>query len=162
VVGAGPATEPLSVKPQPPPGAPGNLDVGLSGDDVTLTWAAPAGEGANVTGYYVMRGPSGDKLVILAEVGDVLTYTDKGVERGRTYYYSVVARSDAGDSDPAPPVRLKVKEQWDPMGLVVVVLIVLVLVLLALQFLGGVRGEKGKGLGRSEDVGDSGKGTKGK
>jgi len=159
VVGAGAATETLSVTPLPPPGSPGQLEVELKGDDVTLTWVAPGGQGAEVTGYNVMRGPSGDRLVIIAELGDVLTYTDRDLAAGRTYYYSVVARSDAGESDPAPPVSLRVKEAWDPMAVIIVVLIVVVLLLLALQFLGGIRGAKGKEKGGSEDERDSGKGS---
>jgi len=149
--GAGPMATPLVVTPLPPPSAPGALKVELSGDDVTISWAAPAGDSANVTGYYVMRGPSGDRLVIIAEVGDVLTYTDKGVERGRTYYYSVVARSDAGEGEPATPVKLTVGEGMDPMVLVVVILVIVVVLLLAVLLVRGRKGRPDEGTSRENE-----------
>jgi len=131
-VGHGAATPSLAVKPLPPPGSPGHLKVSIEGDEVTLTWEAPTGESAQVTGYYVLRGSSGDRLGIITELGPVLNYTDSDIERGRTYYYSVVARSDAGDSDPASPVRLLVEEGMDPLALVTVLFVILIIVLSAL------------------------------
>jgi predicted phage tail protein len=80
-----------------PPGAP-TLTGATGGDSqVTLTWTAPADDGgASITNYQVLRGTSSGGEVLVATVGDVLTYADPGLTNGQTYYYVVAAVNSAG------------------------------------------------------------------
>ncbi|NHI88522.1 MAG: hypothetical protein EAX87_03305, partial [Candidatus Thorarchaeota archaeon] len=61
-------------------------------DALVLTWEAPDPiAGANVIGYNVYRGEESGVYELLAELGDVLTYTDGTAGYGITYYYTVTA-----------------------------------------------------------------------
>jgi fibronectin type 3 domain-containing protein len=113
-IGSGPPCDFLNATPYAIPGPPIDLDTKEEGDSVVLSWSAPTGPGiAPVTGYIILRGPSSDEMVVLTELGPVLTYTDQDVKKGKTYYYSVRAKSDVGDSEPtaAEKVRYKVKDE---------------------------------------------------
>jgi predicted phage tail protein len=127
-VGTGAPSNVVTTAPAPPPGAPISLKLELSDNDVTLKWAPP-GEGA-ITSYEVLRGPSKDGLVPIAEVTGQLTYTDRDVARGRTYYYTVRANSPSGEGETAEPVRLTVESPVDISMIVSIVLLVVVIVLL--------------------------------
>jgi predicted phage tail protein len=64
---------------------------------VTLTWTAPADDGgAAISNYEVRRATSSGNEVLVATVGNVLTYTDSGLTNGQTYYYVVAAVNSAG------------------------------------------------------------------
>jgi hypothetical protein len=80
---------------------------------VVLTWAAPTEGGrAEVTGYLILRGLDPAGLTDLAEVGLVLSYADSTVEKGKTYYYLVVANSMSGRGEaPTAPVKVKLEEK---------------------------------------------------
>jgi hypothetical protein len=80
------------------PGAPRGL-LAVAGDGrVTLTWQAPQSDGgSSVTGYMVYRGTSPGAESLLTTVGNVLIYSDTGVENNQTYYYKVSAVNAAGE-----------------------------------------------------------------
>lgn len=143
MIGIGDATPVISVTPLPAPAAPGNLKVELRGDDVVLKWTAPAGDHGLITKYIVLRGPTGEDLSTIAEVdGQTKTYTDKGVPKGKSYYYSVRAESETGEGEPAPPIKLKVPSPSNPMLILVIVLVVIIVILvLALIRKGSVERE---------------------
>ncbi|MEP6469836.1 MAG: fibronectin type III domain-containing protein [Chloroflexota bacterium] len=80
-----------------PPGAPGLTGATGGDSQVTLTWTAPLDDGgAAITNYQVLRGTSSGGEVVVATVGDVLTYTDPGLSNGQAYYYVVAAVNSAG------------------------------------------------------------------
>jgi Fibronectin type III domain len=85
----------------PPPSAPGQpVGLGASGGDgiVHLTWSAPASDGGSqITNYEVYRGTSSGTEIKVAELGNVLLYTDGGRTNGTTYYYKVSAKNAVGE-----------------------------------------------------------------
>lgn len=82
-----------------PPGAP-TLDTAVGGNlRATLTWTAPGSDGGSpVTAYKLYRGTSPGGEVLVAVLGDVLSYTDLGLINGQVYYYKVSAVNIAGES----------------------------------------------------------------
>jgi fibronectin type 3 domain-containing protein len=100
-VGTGPQSNEVSATPEAPavdpPGAP-DLTSATGGDSrVTLTWTAPADDGgAPIGNYQVRRATSSGNEVLVATLGNVLTYTDLGLVNGQTYYYVVAAVNSAG------------------------------------------------------------------
>jgi fibronectin type III domain protein len=83
--------------PVDPPSAPSLTSATGGASQVTLAWTAPADDGgAPVTNYQVLRGGSSGSEVLVATLGNVLTYTDTGLTNGQTYYYEVAAVNSAG------------------------------------------------------------------
>jgi len=127
VLGVTPAAPPL-----PPPGRPQTLLVERSDGVVVLTWQPPAEpRRAPVTGYVLLRGTSPDSLVRMTELGPVLTYTDTTAERGRNYYYAVLAQSAAGEGERSETVGIPPAEEadrsWVGISIVGVLLILVIL-----------------------------------
>jgi parallel beta-helix repeat protein len=88
------------VAPVPsPPSAPLNLSVSAGDQKVILTWEAPAFDGnSSITSFRVFRGFSPGIRLFLAEIGNVLTYTDTfALTNGQTYYYVVTAKNAIGE-----------------------------------------------------------------
>jgi hypothetical protein len=80
---------------------------------VRITWEPPDDDGGGtVTGYRVLRsgieGASGPAL--LAEVGDVTSYTDRTVEGNTTYHYFIEAVNEAGPGNSYGPIEVHVPE----------------------------------------------------
>lgn len=99
--------------PMAPPSPPLNLAAKAGNRQVKLTWAAPASNGGgNVTGFRIYRGLAGGNLTFLAEVGNVLNYTDAGVQNGKTYTYQITAENAAGES--APPAGVNAGPKVPP------------------------------------------------
>jgi hypothetical protein len=67
------------------------------GQSINVTWAAPEGETAKVTGYKVLRSTSPDSGFAEAglQPGANLEYTDNDVTDGTKYWYAVETRSEA-------------------------------------------------------------------
>jgi predicted phage tail protein len=141
LVGPGEPTEPMEATPMPPPSAPTDLEVEFKDGDVILRWSEPGGSSAPLKGYIILRGETGDSLVLLAEVGLIDTYKDKNVPKGRTYYYSVRADSDSGEGVPTSPVKMTIEDTWDMATLVIIILIGLIFVLLGVLLRRGERRE---------------------
>ena len=93
-----PLMNPVGPPPMYPPSAPRNLEATAGNLEVTLTWEAPFFDGSSpVTNYRIYRGTSPGTELLLAEVGNVLTYTDTFLlTNGQTYYYVVTAKNAIG------------------------------------------------------------------
>ncbi|MFL5757831.1 MAG: fibronectin type III domain-containing protein, partial [Chloroflexota bacterium] len=66
---------------------------------VGLSWSAPASTGTGpLTGYRIYRGTDTSGQVAIATVGNVLSYTDTFVTNASTYYYTVAALNQYGES----------------------------------------------------------------
>ena len=75
----------------------------VRGVGVKLT--APTDDGgASVTNYQVFRGTSSGSLVLVATLGNVLTWNNTGLTNGVTYWYQVAAVNSAGPGDPSGAV----------------------------------------------------------
>ena len=80
-----------------PPGRPGGPSAEGGDGSAVITWAAPADIGSDpITSYEVTSSPDGATCSSLA-----LSCTVSGLVNGRSYTFTVVARSDAGDSAPS-------------------------------------------------------------
>ena len=80
--------------------APSNLKARGSGEEVTLTWTAPAEDAGSVTGYEVLRGQGSAALTTLAaDTGSTDTaYTDSGVTGDLDDYRYQVKALRGGDA----------------------------------------------------------------
>jgi large repetitive protein len=86
----------LNVKARPD--APLRPNVDATGDSqVTLTWGAPAANGAPITGYLVQSADGSVSFPC-----DSTTCVVTGLQNNTTYRFQVVAQNEVGDSDPSP------------------------------------------------------------
>jgi parallel beta-helix repeat protein len=87
-----------SVQVPTEPSAPPNLAAVGGNKQVTLTWLPPASDGGSpITSYNVYRGNSSGGESFLVEVWNELTYVDRDVLPGQTYYYRVSANNAFGE-----------------------------------------------------------------
>ena len=136
-VGTGPIIEPLRAEPQSRPSAPGSLTVDVKDDKVVLTWTEPTGEGmAAVTGYRIYRRTSQGEPELIATLGTELTYTDKDVKVGKTYFYCVVADSafGAGHLSSEYKATIESPEEGRPTYLLFLLVIIIVAAVLGVAF----------------------------
>jgi hypothetical protein len=135
--GPGDFTDPILIAPFKPATAPDKvttLVADVKGTGVTLQWTAPQEDGGSpITGYVILRGLAKDSLKKVVEVGpDITTWSEDGLERGTTYYYSVSAKNEVGEGEPILAREVKVpkeKEEGPGFGtglMVIASLIVLV------------------------------------
>ena len=126
------ATVPVPQPPPIPPSAPG-LSALAGNGSVTLSWTAPTDDGGGlVGGYEIYRGTSAGGEILVATVGNVLTWKNTGLTNGTTYWYQVAAVNQAGPGDrsnevsakptapptaPSPPRSLKVQKVGDDIRL---------------------------------------------
>ncbi|MEI6796523.1 MAG: fibronectin type III domain-containing protein, partial [Methanomassiliicoccales archaeon] len=96
LAGDSPLSNVLTALPYDLPGAPTNLAAGPGNALVTLTWNAPASNGAGIAYYSIYRGLTSGTEVPLA-VSSFATYSDGAVTNGVTYYYKVSAVNAAGE-----------------------------------------------------------------
>jgi hypothetical protein len=84
------------------------------GQSINLTWAAPEGETARITGYRVLRSASPDSG--FAEVGlqpaANLEYTDNDVTDGTRYWYAVETKTEADSARSAVVGPVISRAQW--------------------------------------------------
>jgi fibronectin type 3 domain-containing protein len=77
--------------------APPVLSLTGESDYVGLSWTAPANGSSAITGYIVYRGTTSGAETLLATVGPgSLSYNDRAVSAGTTYYYRVSATNSVG------------------------------------------------------------------
>ena len=90
-----PQVDPAAASAPPAP----TLTSATSGNaNVALQWSAPAWDGGSaVTGYKVYRGTSSGGETLLAQLGNVTSFTDSTAVNGTTYYYKVTAVNGAGE-----------------------------------------------------------------
>ncbi|MFQ5910556.1 MAG: fibronectin type III domain-containing protein [Thermoplasmata archaeon] len=82
-----------------PPSPPRDLKAQAGNQSITLTWKEPVSDGGSpITNYSIYRGTRPGSYAFIAEVGNVTNYTDNGTVPGGTYYYTVSARNEAGES----------------------------------------------------------------
>jgi fibronectin type 3 domain-containing protein len=75
-------------------------------EEVTLDWAEPESEGiSGITNYRIYRGTVTGHTNVIAEVGNVLTWTDTGLVNDETYYYNVTAVNAQGEGASTPEVN---------------------------------------------------------
>ena len=97
------------------PGPPPSLSGTVKGATVLLEWTPPAwGNSTNVTGYTIMRSPTSGNFTLLIRIDNSTSYQDLTTERGRTYYYIVMARNDAGEGEPSAILEIKVPREDPP------------------------------------------------
>jgi len=97
MAGEGPRSPVASTTPYGLPSAPLGLNITAGDHEVTLTWSAPASDGAAaIEGYVVLRGTSPTDLKELETLTGVLMYKDRTVTNGVTYHYAIVAVNKAG------------------------------------------------------------------
>ncbi len=115
--GQGDLTEPLSVflRSANVPGMVQTMAADVKGAKVTLQWIKPQDDGGSpVTGYVILRGLSKDSIEQVAEVGPgATTWSEDGLERGTTYFYSVAAKNDVGQGEPILAREVKVPKKAD-------------------------------------------------
>jgi PKD repeat protein len=98
IIGESTRSTETSATPRTVPGAPTGLTVSISTVQLLLTWVAPASNGGSViTGYDVYRGTTSGGEVLLATLGNVLTYTTGLPPNGQAYYFQVSAINAAGE-----------------------------------------------------------------
>ncbi|MCK4443192.1 MAG: right-handed parallel beta-helix repeat-containing protein, partial [Thermoplasmata archaeon] len=80
------------------PSSPLVLQANASNQEISLFWSPPSYDGGSpITNYRIYRGNASDTEAFLVEIGNVLNYTDTGLENGQTYYYRVGARNAVGE-----------------------------------------------------------------
>ncbi len=134
--GVGPPTDPVEARPWWPPRLPGiplSLQVTLRGTTAHLTWMPPGDDGDSpITHYVILRGTSPEDLDERERVGNLLAYDDEGLQRGKTFYYSVAAMNEVGTGQASQVVPVKVQavvepEPTGPLWVVLVLVGVLIL-----------------------------------
>ncbi len=80
------------------PSVPLGLQASPSDGQITLDWSPPLSDGgAPITNYAIYRGTSSDSEEVIDVIGNVLTYTDRGVNNGQAYHYRVSAINTVGE-----------------------------------------------------------------
>jgi fibronectin type 3 domain-containing protein len=103
-----PSTEASATTPVPP-SSPRSLAAnrGPGPGQISVSWQPPAdGGGVAVNAYKVYRAAStGGAFSKIADLGNVLAYTDTGLPNGATRYYKVTAANAAGEGSPSTEAR---------------------------------------------------------
>ncbi|MBZ5583421.1 MAG: hypothetical protein LAQ30_14660 [Acidobacteriia bacterium] len=85
-----------------PPSPPQGLRAAAAPNSIELVW--DANQEPFVAGYRVYRAAPGAQFEKIGDAGLIPSYSDRGVERGKTYRYQVAAVSKAGVESPASGV----------------------------------------------------------
>lgn len=99
-LGAGPLSQNVTVAPTGAPSAPRVVSATASDSAVSLAWLPPGSDGGSpVLRYRIHRGFAPDALAPVADVGNVLSWTEAGLTNGRTYHYAVTAVNANGEGN---------------------------------------------------------------
>ena len=85
-----------------PPATPSGLRVAAAPGSIEISW--DRNSEPDLAGYRVFRGTGAGPLEKLADVGQIPSYSDRNVERGKTYRYAVSAFDRAGNESRQTPV----------------------------------------------------------
>lgn len=87
-----------------PPAAPAGLRASAAPNSIELSWNQNTE--SDLAGYRIYRSGPGEPLHKLADTGLLPAYSDRAVERGKTYQYSISAVDQSGnESARGAPVR---------------------------------------------------------
>lgn len=113
-----------------PPFPPENVRVKLDNGRVILSWDPPKEDGgAPIIEYRIYRGKEKGSENYLASVnGSTTKYVDSSVESG-TYYYTVKAVNEAGESNFGERVRVNVERQGVPMSVILIAIAIVIFLL---------------------------------
>jgi fibronectin type 3 domain-containing protein len=109
--GEGPMSDDKSITIHSRPGVPTDLVAKAVGRTVVLSWTQPDDGGSPITSYWLYRGTTSDNLTIIGTLLVNDTFTDKTVERGTTYFYSLMALNEIGGSGGSSVVEVKVPKK---------------------------------------------------
>ena len=117
-------SDPVSVEPRLIPRAPGNIRARIHADRIELEWDAPEkniddSTPAVIKGYFVYRTvPEGNPIRMNEAPLDAPRLEDRDIVFGRSYAYTVRATAvdvpPFAESDPAPEIRVEVKDTFPP------------------------------------------------
>jgi parallel beta-helix repeat protein len=97
-LGIGALSNELSATPIGVPSAPVIISATPGNTQIALIWSAPPSNGGSaITGYKVYQGTTSGGEVLLASLGNVLTYTSTGLTNGQVYYFKVSAINSIGE-----------------------------------------------------------------
>jgi titin len=98
-VGQGSLSAECSAVPMTNPSAPQSLLATGGVRQVSLTWQPPlTNGGSEIDGYRLYRGRTVSSESLIATLGPEVRFTDTGLLDGTTYYYSVSAINEQGES----------------------------------------------------------------
>jgi len=105
------------------PRPPSSFLATLDGSSVVLTWTPPSDDGgATILSYVLYRGSDLENPSHLANVsGNTFSWIDQSVDRGKTYYYWIVAVNSVGASDMIRMASATVPRNSDSLALSIVV-----------------------------------------
>jgi fibronectin type 3 domain-containing protein len=128
--GEGPMSYGVSAILVSPPSAPLAFQAFAGDSRINLTWEAPVENGGSpIVNYNIYRGVTSGDLSFLAEVGNVLKYSDRMVTNGVTYYYQIRALNAYKEGQlsfeavakpttrPSAPLHLRVIAEGDQIDL---------------------------------------------
>ena len=78
-----------------PPAVPGGLRAVAAANSIELAWEGNTE--ADLAGYRIYRAPAGGEFQKLSDAGGTPTFSDHGVEHGKTYRYAVTAVDKSGN-----------------------------------------------------------------
>ncbi len=118
-----------------PPFPPKNLRVKLENGYANLTWAPPDEDGGSpVIEYRIYRGSGKGAESYLASVnGSTTRYLDYSVKSGNTYYYTVKAVNEVGESTSGEHVRVDLKKEPNILAIGLLTVLGLSLVVLVIK-----------------------------
>ncbi len=98
--GDGKKTNVKMITPRTVPTAPYNLTSQKGDSEVILRWNLSEKDGgALIQGHKIYRGIDVSSMEHVASIGTENTYTDRELENGQSYYFSVTAFNSEGESD---------------------------------------------------------------